>query len=189
MIEPLKGIRTKILHAIHRHGMQTSTELAELLGVDRRAISDNAAKAKGEGYLSTQRDDVTGQLAYVLTPRGRARVENGSICGMRSVEKNVEAEIEPDRAPPAEPAANYEALMRRIQELEADLAEARRTASAPSSPPEDTVEPACWLHVWDGGHTAFETEAEAREHIEAHSGEWAILAAQVATAKRSVVWG
>lgn len=185
MSEPIKGLRTRILYAIHKHGMQTTAELAELLGVERRTVTENVSKAKAEGYLTSRLDDVTGALAYSLTPRGVARVKNGSI-GTGSVVENDARDAAHQSAD-----ADQDALKRRIAQLEADLAEAQSTVITLRAleEAENFPAPTGWLHIWEGGHAAFATEAEARRHIEDHAGDCAILAAQVATAKRCVVWG
>ncbi len=95
-MKPNTGIRIRILEHIADNGMQTSTELAYALGVDKKSILDNAGAARSEGYLTSQRDDVTGHMGYSLTPKGRARVANGRqpIGNGKRAAENVQAEAE-----------------------------------------------------------------------------------------------
>ena len=92
------GIRTRILEHIADSGMSTSAELALALGVHKKTILDNAGTARAEGYLTSQRDDVTGHMGYVLTAKGKARVKNGhqTIGNGKSLMENVQACAERD---------------------------------------------------------------------------------------------
>jgi hypothetical protein len=108
------GIRTRILEHIADSGMSTSAELALALGVNKKTILDNAGTARAEGYLTSQRDDVTGHMGYVLTAKGKARVKNGhqTIGNGKSLMENVQACAERDAesridvvAPEVTPAA------------------------------------------------------------------------------------
>jgi len=108
------GIRTRILEHIADSGMSTSAELALALGVHKKTILDNAGTARAEGYLTSQRDDVTGHMGYVLTAKGKARVKNGhqTIGNGKSLMENVQACAERDAesridvvAPEVTPAA------------------------------------------------------------------------------------
>lgn len=76
-MKPNTGIRTRILEHLNDHGMCTSAELALAFGVNKKTILDNAGAARTEGYITSQRDDVTGHMGYVLTAMGLARVKNG----------------------------------------------------------------------------------------------------------------
>ena len=86
------GIRTKILEHLHGNPCSTAAEMVELFGADRKSVIDNLSAARKEGYLTSQRDDVTKQMGYTLTPKGRARVTNGrqTINGKTAAE-NVRA--------------------------------------------------------------------------------------------------
>ena len=94
------GLRTRILERISDQGMQTSSELAEFFGVDRKTILDSTRTARDDGYLASGRDDVTGTLGYTLTAKGKARVANGRLTvgsGKRAAENVADESVVDNR--------------------------------------------------------------------------------------------
>lgn len=65
------GARAKILRALISEGMLTTAELATHTGLKPDQARDNAVQARREGMLTSERDDVTGLVAYKVTAKGR----------------------------------------------------------------------------------------------------------------------
>ena len=65
------GTRARILILLTKNGPMTTAEIAEALGLTPKQVRDNSNQARHEGLIASGRDDVTGTLAYSITPAGR----------------------------------------------------------------------------------------------------------------------
>lgn len=64
------GARAKILRALLAEGMLTTSELATHTGLRPDQERDNAVQARKDGLVTSERDDVTGLVAYKVTAKG-----------------------------------------------------------------------------------------------------------------------
>ena len=65
------GTRARILILLTKNGPMTTAEIAEALGLTPKQVRDNSNQARHEDLIASGRDDVTGTLAYSITPAGR----------------------------------------------------------------------------------------------------------------------
>jgi len=65
------GTRARILILLTKNGPMTTAEIAEALGLTPKQVRDNSNQARHENLIASGRDDVTGTLAYSITPAGR----------------------------------------------------------------------------------------------------------------------
>lgn len=65
------GTRARILILLTKNGPMTTAEIAEALGLTPKQVRDNSNQARHEKLIASGRDDVTGTLAYSITPAGR----------------------------------------------------------------------------------------------------------------------
>lgn len=65
------GARAKIMRALITEGMLTTAELAAHTGLKPDQARDNAVQARKDGLVTSERDDVTGLVAYKITAKGR----------------------------------------------------------------------------------------------------------------------
>ncbi len=65
------GTRARIFILLTKNGPMTTAEIAEALGLTPKQVRDNSNQARHEGLINSGRDDVTGTLAYSITPAGR----------------------------------------------------------------------------------------------------------------------
>jgi DNA-binding PadR family transcriptional regulator len=65
------GARAKIIRALIAEGMLTTHELATHTGLRPDQARDNAVQARKDGLVTSERDDVTGLVAYKVTAKGR----------------------------------------------------------------------------------------------------------------------
>ena len=65
------GTRARILILLTKNGPMTTAEIAEALGLTPKQVRDNSNQARHENLIASGRDDVTGKLAYSITPAGR----------------------------------------------------------------------------------------------------------------------
>ena len=65
------GTRARILILLTKNGPMTTAEIAEALGLTPKQVRDNSNQERHEGLIVSGRDDVTGTLAYSITPAGR----------------------------------------------------------------------------------------------------------------------
>lgn len=70
--QPAGGMRARLIASLSRNGMQTLDDLMTALDEPRKRIYDNVQAAITNKLISRERDDVTGQPAYKLTPTGVA---------------------------------------------------------------------------------------------------------------------
>ncbi len=70
------GARAKILRALIAEGMLTTAELATNTGLRPDQARDNAVQARKDGLVTSERDDVTGLVAYKVTAKGRELCAN-----------------------------------------------------------------------------------------------------------------
>ena len=68
--------RKQILKAIAVSGSATIDDLVMTTGLERKNLHDNVKAAMKDELCQRIKDDVTGQPAYKLTPKGRAWLEN-----------------------------------------------------------------------------------------------------------------
>lgn len=69
------GTRARILILLTKNGPMTTAEIAEALGLTPKQVRDNSNQARHENLIASGRDDVTGTLAYSITPAGREWVK------------------------------------------------------------------------------------------------------------------
>lgn len=65
------GTRARILILLTKNGPMTPAEIAYHLGLTPKQVRDNSNQARHEDLIASGRDDVTGTLAYSITPAGR----------------------------------------------------------------------------------------------------------------------
>lgn len=70
------GARAKIMRALIAEGMLTTAELATNTGLRPDQARDNAVQARKDGLVTSERDDVTGLVAYKITAKGRELCAN-----------------------------------------------------------------------------------------------------------------
>lgn len=83
------GARAKIMRALITDGMLTTAELATNTGLRPDQARDNAVQARKDGLVTSERDDVTGLIAYKITAKGR------ELCANKEPALPKEAATEP----------------------------------------------------------------------------------------------
>lgn len=98
-----KGARAKIMKAILENGMLLTQELADNTGLTAKQARDNANAAKKDGLVETERDDVTGLLAYKLTTEGKKWAVNNlnGPSDPHEPQQGTPARQQEPKAPPA----------------------------------------------------------------------------------------
>lgn len=82
------GARAKILRALIAEGMLTTAELATHTGLRPDQARDNSVQARKDGLVTSERDDVTGLVAYKVTAKGR------ELCAGRATSLHKKTPVE-----------------------------------------------------------------------------------------------
>ena len=113
------GARIRILRALAIEGMLTTQELADKTGLTAGQARDNANHAISDALLIKKKDDVTGLLAYQISPIGRKwisdRIDKAQAMlqetgGNDAPRANGEPTSEPSIAVAEEPTEVIDAL-------------------------------------------------------------------------------
>lgn len=135
--------RKTILNALAKHGQCTYDDLERLTGIARDKAQIAINDAKKAGHVSLQKDDVTGQPAYKITPAGKGWVQKNPVGEedkaanqppAKTVEIKVSVSADKAVAELKEAASEIEiiGLKARLAELESILSEWQRVASSAS---------------------------------------------------------
>lgn len=70
------GARARILQALYKDGIMTTSEISLVTNLTPQQVRDNANCAIKDGLVAKGRDDITNHLAYRITQEGRRWVND-----------------------------------------------------------------------------------------------------------------
>jgi len=104
------GARAKILLTLAREGMLPVAEIAEFTRMTAKQVRDNSTMARAEGLISSERDEVTRQLAFKITPAGRKWVAD-HVVAEKITARRIDAQTRDEEASETEPTAEESSVV------------------------------------------------------------------------------